>query len=119
MDYGRSTLSLDLAEGWNWVSHPFTHTLSVNQFKQHTDRILGQTSETTYSSQTGEMEGTLKSLAAGQLYKFQMNEDHIYELNEQIPSKASAISLREGWNWIGYPVLGTQTVTTAFSRSTF
>ena len=117
MDYGRSTLSFDLAEGWNWISHPFTHTLGVNQFKPYTDHIQGQTSEATYSSQTGTMDGTLKSLAAGELYKFQMNEDHIYELNGQIPGKASAIHLREGWNWIGYPVLGTQTVTAAFNRS--
>lgn len=117
MDYGRSTLSLDLAEGWNWVSHPFTHALSVNRFKDYADRILGNTLETAYSSQTGMMEGALKTLSAGQLYKFQMSESHVYELDEQVPATPSAISLHEGWNWIGYPVLGTQTVTAAFTGS--
>ncbi|MBO4907010.1 MAG: CotH kinase family protein [Bacteroidaceae bacterium] len=117
MDYGRSTLPLDLVKGWNWVSHPFTHSLSVNRFRQHTDRIVGQSLDASYNSQTSSMEGTLRSLTAGQLYKFQMSQDYTYELDGQVPGKPSALALGSGWNWIGYPVLGSQTVSTAFAST--
>lgn len=117
MDYGRSTLSLDMAEGWNWVSHPFTHNLSVSRFKEDTKSIVGQTLETVYCSRHDRMEGSLQTLAAVQLYKFQIDEDHTYEMNEQVPTTPAAIALREDWNWIGYPMLGSQTLTSAFNSS--
>ena len=112
-----STFSLDLAQGWNWVSHPIASGLSVNLFKDHANRILGQTLEAYYSNQTGAMAGGLKTLTAGALYKFEMEEAGSYLLEGDIPSKTTPTSLRAGWNWIGYSTTGAQTLAAALAGS--
>ena len=112
-----STVSLDLYEGWNWMSHPMSAALPVSSFDNYADRILSQTLEAYYSSSTNSMKGLLKKLSIGSLYKVEMSEDHAYEFTGQTPSVISPTVLRAGWNWIGYPVIGTQTLSAALAGS--
>ena len=113
-----STLTLALAKGWNWVSHPMRDTYSVNLFKDNADRILSQTLEAYYSSTNQTMEGLLRNVASGSLYKFQMNAAKTYELDGTVPRIVAPTSLRSGWNWVGYPTTGTQTLEAALGGST-
>ncbi len=117
MDIGQTTFTLDLAEGWNWVSHPLTDPIGVNTFKNEADFILGQTLEAYYSTETKAMEGRLKNLVVAQLYKISMNEPYTYRFDGQVPYVVPPVNLRAGWNWIGYPLTRTQTLPDALSNS--
>lgn len=117
MDLTNATFILDLAEGWNWISHPLSNAIPVSDFENYADRILSQTFEAYYSSDTHQMRGLLKRLTAGSLYKVDMSEAHTYVFDGQQPATALSISLYPGWNWIGYPLTGSQTLDTAFDHS--
>ncbi len=117
MDLTNTTFTLDLAEGWNWISHPLNNAIPVNDFEDYANRILSQTLEAYYSSESHQMRGLLKRLAAGSLYKVDMNEAHTYSFTGQQPATAAPVSLLPGWNWIGYPLTGSQTLDAAFSNS--
>ena len=115
MENVSSTAVFDLAQGWNWVSHPLTEPISVNKFKDKANVIQSQTLEAYYSSSTNEMEGLLHQLEAGQLYKIQMSADKKYEIAGSVSSKPQPTMLREGWNWIGYTGTSPQTLTDALA----
>lgn len=117
MDLTNATFTLDLAEGWNWVSHPLTDAISVSAFDDYADRILGQTLEAYYSSSEHQMKGLLKRLTTGTLYKISMSEAHTYTFNGQQPATPTPIALHPGWNWIGYPLTAPQTLTEALATS--
>lgn len=112
-----STLDLDLAEGWNWMSHPFNNSLSVNYFKSFADYILDRSLEAHYSSEAGAMEGTLTSMLPNRLYKVDMTEAHTFGLNGRMPSNTVSMTVQQGWNWIGYPGLGMQTLDATFAAN--
>ncbi len=112
-----SYFDLYLSEGWNWVSHPFLTPLSPNDFKDHVDRILGQTLEAWYSDDGNEMKGSLKSLNSGELYKMQATEGYLFEFTARMPVNLAPVVLRKGWNWIGYPFLYPQTLASAFDNN--
>ena len=114
MDDSDAMLNLDLAQGWNWISHPFTGTVSVNRFKSYADIIRSRSEEATYSSSDHAMTGSLKTLLPNQLYKVDMNEAHNYEFDGLTLSERATIDLTQGWNWIGYPSMDMQSLTTAF-----
>ena len=117
MDFRDSEFALALMAGWNWVSHPFTEPLSVNTFKDHANRIVGRTLESAYSSETKQMEGPLQKLESANLYKVEMEDEHTYELNGQTISSIMPTPLKSGWNWLGYPATGIQTITAALAKS--
>ncbi len=108
-----SVFSLALGEGWNWVSHPFSEALNVNDFKEHVDRIMGQTLESWYNDNSQSMEGPLKTLQTGTLYKMETSHNCVMEFSKKSPNNVSPIPLRRGWNWIGYPFRASQTLAAA------
>lgn len=117
MDLTNATFTLDLAEGWNWISHPLTNAIAVNDFENYADRILSQTLEAYYSSDSHQMRGLLKRLTSGALYKVDMSEAHTYTFTGQRPATAAPVTLHPGWNWMGYPLSGAQTLDAAFGNS--
>ena len=117
MDFRQSEFALALMGGWNWMSHPFVSALPVNTFKDYANQIVGQTLEASYSSESKQMEGSLKALESGQLYKIEMEEEHTYDFDGQVSASARTVSLRSGWNWLGYPSTGIQTIDAALSNS--
>lgn len=110
------TFSIELAEGWNWISHPMQEAVSVTAFDASVNRIVGESREAYYSGEAHKMKGMLKALDNGALYKFYMAESATYDLNAEMLSKKT-IALRAGWNWIGYPVDGSQNINTVFGDS--
>ena len=104
----------DLVQGWNWVSHPLTESVSVNTFKDKASVIQSQTLEAYYSSSTGAMAGPLRKLDAGRLYKIEMEDAGRYELDGHVLFNQPPMSLRAGWNWIGFYGTASQTLSEAF-----
>ena len=117
MDNSGATLNLDLAQGWNWVSHPFAGTVSVNRFNSYADIIRGRSEEAAYSPSGGTMTGSLKALQPNQLYKVDMSEAHNYAFDGLTLNQRATIDLAQGWNWIGYPSMDMQPLASAFQAS--
>lgn len=105
--------TLDLAQGWNWTSHCLYTPFEPVTLSPHAQRIVGQNAEATRNGTR--MTGTLNYLDAGRLFKVQMAQADTYTSDRQHCSSQMPIALTAGWNWIGYPVNGTQTLTAALA----
>lgn len=114
---GDTSFELDLAQGWNWISHPLSESIPVNEFKDFANRILSQTLEAYYSERSNKLEGPLKQLVSGKMYKMDITEDHTWTFEGKVPHSIPPTPLQPGWNWIGYPHAGTQTLSAALESS--
>jgi hypothetical protein len=100
---------IELAQGWNWISHNQQEPLSVEALKPASARMLGQTEETINDSRFGWM-GDLEELLPTQMYKIQTDEVKTVQLSGRLFNAGfRAVPLYEGWNWLGYPVANTMT----------
>lgn len=118
-DYGvadtrTTTLTYDLMAGWNWISHPFLKAQSVNCFNPNVDCMRSRSLDAFYSPDLGKMFGTLTSLEPNVMYKAGLAEAHSCELSGMTATRPVDFQMQKGWNWIGYPFMGMQTLTDAF-----
>ena len=109
--------TMQLAQGWNWVSHPLADPLAVAALSTHAARIVGRQQEA-YADEHQGMTGTLTSLDAGQMYKVLMRQADTYESQAQHCPSSLPVMLLPGWNWVGYTVSGTQPLQDAMARYT-
>ena len=104
----RSTNSIDLQEGWNWVSHDLATPLSVNQLDiPAVQRIESQSRQAVRDSVS--FTGSLTEIPAGASMKVLATETAtgISLSGERFYPDGTPITMRKGWNWIGYPGLQT------------
>lgn len=113
MEQTQTQYSLPLAKGWNWISHPLRTAIATNSLSENAQRIVGRDREAIIDSRYG-LTGTLHSLDAGNLYKVLMTETDTYRTLNMAWADA-VVSLMPGWNWMGYPVNGSQTLSEALS----
>lgn len=106
--------TLSLSEGWNWVSHPLERSVAVNEINEFAERILSQDKESMYSSLG--WTGNLKSLVPGAGYKLFMAAADEKEFEGPFFAEGNTITLHKGWNWIGYPVMGSQSISSALAK---
>ena len=106
--------ALNLMEGWNWMSHPMADAIPVNDFREYANQVRGRSLDAQYNSSSQAMEGSLKTLEPATLYKMEMDEEHTYNYHGRLMSSVP-MPLQTGWNWMGYPATGLQTITNAFS----
>ncbi len=107
---------IELAQGWNWISHNQQEPLSVEALKPASARMLGQTEETINDSRFGWM-GDLEELLPTQMYKIQTDEVKTVQLSGRLFNAGfRAVPLYEGWNWLGYPVANTMTPAEALQK---
>ncbi len=102
---------LELAKGWNWVSHNLSVSIAPAELPQSATRVLSQTREAIRDG--SKMVGTLKAMDAGSLYKVQMKTSGTFTSSLPRCDYNLPIALLPGWNWIGYPVDGAQTIKVA------
>ena len=111
-----TSTKLQLAEGWNWMSQNQQKALSVEAVKPKARRILSQTEELFNDSRLG-WSGDLEELLPTEMYKVQMDEAAQVQLSGLLFNAAfRSIPLREGWNWMGYPVAKIMTPTEALAK---
>lgn len=113
-EVGSPVFVLNLSEGWNWISHPLERNINPGELGAFTNRILSQTDEAVCTPSG--WEGKLTSLEPGLGYKVLMNASDEKQYEEAMFNEANTIQLHKGWNWIGYPLLGNQNMTSAFSK---
>lgn len=108
---------LQLAQGWNWISHNQQEVLSAEALKPKAQRIVSQTEELFKDSRFG-WTGGLDELLPTELYKVQMAEADEVQLSGKLFNAAfRSMPLYEGWNWIGYPVANTMTPAEALQKT--
>ena len=105
--------TMQLAKGWNWTSHCLANPIRPASLSAKAARIVGQQQECIRTTQG--MTGTLTSLDAGRLYKVLMDEADSYTATDIFCQPTLPITLLPGWNWVGYPVSGTQTLAEALA----
>ena len=106
--------SIELAQGWNWMSHCLETPVGVNELPTTTSRIISQTTEAIKTNNT--FSGSLKTLSAGNLYKMEMAADDVFSSSRHICDSNLTIPLKAGWTWAGYPISGMQTLDAALTR---
>ncbi|MBO4851671.1 MAG: lamin tail domain-containing protein [Prevotella sp.] len=106
--------TLQLQSGWNWVSHNLSIPVGVEELSNQVQRVTSQTKEAIYDDVLG-MAGSLKTMEAGSLYKVLMKTADTFTSTVEPCKSDMPITLRPGWNWIGYPVDGAQPVTAALA----
>jgi len=110
--------TLELVQGWNWMSHPLAASLAVSAVTANAERFVGQQKLYLYDAKLGWV-GSLGSLEPARGYKVKMLSDMSYTYSGPFYDAAkTAVSLKTGWNWIGYPLLAPQTVSTALNGLT-
>lgn len=98
-----SYLDIELAQGWNWISHNLNLGIDVPRIDK-AYRIVSQTEELMKDKVFG-LVGNLKKLKAGTGYKIQMEGAGELELEGKLfLAEYKSIQLSKGWNWIGYPL---------------
>ena len=109
----KMNLDLDLAEGWNWVSSNLADagyrkaTDFVEPIEDKVERLVGFNSELVRDPELG-LVGNLDDIDPTESYLLQTNEavENVWEGVAYKPETTS-ISLKKGWNWLGYiPVAG-------------
>lgn len=107
---------IDLAEGWNWMSHNQQEVLALDALKPKAQRMVGQTEETIKDARFGWM-GNLEELQPTQMYKVQMAEAMQVQLSGRLFNAGfRSIPLYQGWNWIGYPASNVMTPAEALAK---
>ena len=107
---------LQLAEGWNWISHNQQEVLSAEALKPKAQRIVSQTDELYKDARFG-WTGDLDELLPTELYKVQMAEQDEVQLSGKLFNAGfRSVPLYEGWNWVGYPVANTMSPAEALQK---
>ena len=107
---------IELAQGWNWISHNQQEPLPVAALQPAGSRMVGQVEELIEDTRLGWM-GDLEELQPTQMYKLQMDQPLTVQLSGRLFNAGfRSIPLYEGWNWMGYPVANTMTPTEALSK---
>lgn len=110
----KTNVGYAMTDGWTWISHNIEEAVPVTELeKDNVEAILGQRSEVIRDPIYGFF-GGLTQLEPGQGYKVKVkaNTDMTlkgYEFN----AAENTVSVRRGWNWIGYPLSQTMTVAEA------
>lgn len=107
---------LELAQGWNWMSHNQQEPLPVTALQPAGARMVGQTEELYNDTRFGWM-GDLEELLPTQMYKLQLDEPTEVQLSGRLFNASfRSIPLYQGWNWMGYPVANTMAPAEALAK---
>lgn len=109
------TITLDLAEGWNWTSHNMADDVDKSRFLTDALCLQGQNESLLFSQENG-WQGNLEALEAAKGYKIKMQQDATVTLRGVPYDVNEPVALRSGWNWIGCPLYNATTLEAALAN---
>lgn len=109
------TITLDLAEGWNWTSHNMAQSVDKSRFIANALSLQGKDASLVFNDKTG-WQGTLQALDAAKGYKIKMQQAADITLRGVIYDVNIPVTLQQGWNWIGCPLYNATTLTAALAN---
>ena len=109
------TITLELAEGWNWTSHNMAESVDKSRFVTDALQMRGQGESLVLLDGKG-WQGTLQALDAAKGYKIKMQHARDVTLRGNIFNTATPVALNAGWNWIGCPLYSATALETALGN---
>ncbi|MBQ7460634.1 MAG: lamin tail domain-containing protein [Bacteroidaceae bacterium] len=109
------TITLELAEGWNWTSHNLNVRVDKSRFTENALNLQGEDDYLAYSEEEG-WQGTLQALKDAKGYKICMAKDATVTLRGPIYDVSWPVTLHSGWNWIGCPLFNSTTLEAALAN---
>ena len=109
------TITLELAQGWNWTSHNMAESVDKSRFLKDALCLQGQTDKLLFSDENG-WEGSLQALEAAKGYKIRMQKAGSVTLRGTVYDVSKPVHLHRGWNWIGCPLYNATTLAAAFAN---
>jgi hypothetical protein len=109
------TITLALAEGWNWTSHNMAQSVDKSRFITNALCLRGQDESLDLNDEAG-WQGTLQALEATKGYKIKMQKTADVTLRGEIYDVNTPVALQKGWNWIGCPLYNATALTAALAN---
>ena len=97
------TITLALAEGWNWTSHNMAQSVDKSRFTTDALYLFGQTDSLWRNIENG-WQGSLQALEAAKGYKIKMQKSADVTLRGAVYDVSTPVTVHPGWNWIGCPL---------------
>ena len=112
----QTNLNIPLVKGWNWVSHNLDDALTSDKLEiDNVDRVLTQIGEIYRDPKLG-FTGNIEDVNATDAFKVHTTDAGNLQLGGVMFNPYfSPVELRQGWNWLGYPLDKEITVEDAFS----
>ena len=112
----QTNLNIPLVKGWNWVSHNQDDALTSDKLEiDNVDRVLTQIGEIYRDPKLGFI-GNIEDVNATDAFKVHTTDAGNLQLGGVMFNPYfSPVELRQGWNWLGYPLDKEITVEDAFS----
>ena len=116
-DSGEMAITLEMAQGWNWVSHNLSEDAHRSRFTGYAQSILGQQESYVRDSTLG-WSGSLNAIKTATGYKIKMDSQADITLRGKLFDVKETVSLQQGWNWLGCPLYNATTIEAALSDYT-
>ena len=115
-------LTLDLKDGWNWISSNLTEAdhqnarQFLNPIVDDIEQLVGDGKELS-KDENLELKGNLTAILPSESYHLLVNKNttHTWSGDGSSP-EATVIRLNKGWNWIGYVPIGDHTLNAALAQ---
>lgn len=119
--YSQATQTMQLAEGWNWWSSYLnlsdTGLERVEEGLANHGVIIKSQHNGFVMNDEGDWYGSLQNLDNRYMYRIMTDAETTLSINgTRVNLSQINIEMESGWNWIGYPVAVTQTVSDALSN---
>lgn len=105
-------ITLELAKGWNWVSHNLQAEVHNSRFTGYAQALIGQ-AESYQKGSDNIWGGTLKAIQPAVGYKMQMDSKADVTLRGELFDVDTPVSVHQGWNWLGCPLYNATTIEVA------
>ncbi|MEQ9424430.1 MAG: LamG-like jellyroll fold domain-containing protein [Cyclobacteriaceae bacterium] len=116
----RVVLTYDFPAGWNWLSMPFSFEDNsiqsvLNNLLPSTDDVLkGQETFAQYDIELG-WGGSLSGISGLEGYKIFLDSPSKFEVSGEPIPVSQAIPIDQGWNWVSYLPVSSQTINAALA----
>ncbi len=112
-------ITIALAKGWNWTSHNLADDVHRSRFTGAAQRIVGYITEYFLDAESSSWLGDLDLLESGQGYKLQCkDEGEVILRGRPFAASETPVTLREGSNWLAFPLYSTTTLDAALTGFT-
>lgn len=116
----QNQVNVDLATGWNWISHNLADAQNPQALFSNDNvvELKSQTRSLIRDTKFG-LIGNLTQLLPTETYKVRTTAavKQADLQGDAFNATTEAISLKQGWNWMGYPVYGPANLDEAFAKA--
>lgn len=110
-----TAITLGLEKGWNWMSHNLNSDVHLSRFQGYAEYVMSQ-SGSCGKDEDGEWSGSLNSIKVATGYKIKMSSQADVVLRGNLFDIDTPISVKQGWNWLGYPLYNATTIEVALQQ---